>query len=169
MSVGVVPTLAEDPQHLRPCPAGWGNPRGDVKTKTRDFKYSCVRVRLAPLAAVPSSQVSRRAVAQDSPSPVVALPSPVLPESSDTCFPPSVSLSTGTEMDPFVEEEMEPGKLCWSARLHIVALAGFILLCGKTESQATSLHTGSSSFRAPVVHLDEKCADFTQLQERRNP
>ena len=76
----------------------------------------------------------------------------------------------GTRKDPFycggVGSKRNSAKV---PGLQAVVLAGFILLCGKTQSHSTSLHTSSSSFKAHVVHLDEKFADFTQLQEKRNP
>ena len=68
-------------------------------------------------------------------------------------------------MDCLVEEETElretQGK-CPGAQ-EVVAASP------REQSLSTSLHTRSSSLKAHVVHLDEKCADFTQLQEKRNP
>lgn len=67
-------------------------------------------------------------------------------------------------MDCLVEEETElretQGKC---PGLQVVVAAS-----PREQSLSASLHTWSSSLKAHVVHLDEKCADFTQLQKKRN-
>lgn len=66
-------------------------------------------------------------------------------------------------MDCLVEEETELRE----TQVQCPGLQVAVATSPREQSLSASLHTWSSSLKAHVVHLDEKCADFTQLQKKK--